>query len=498
MEKLLGVTAEELTELIDSDEHFPATQQDEPSPFQYAAGEEPDWGWDGGGVYRWAALSTRFRDRGALLLNPDLRVQTSEAGRWIGYQSTPHGPAMDWQTELGAIRVIHTTKHGAASAMAEELAKEGGGAHGVVTVCALIGDIGWSGPALLAADTAQPQLEYEAQWNLVMKLAGHALPWWPRLLRRADVISQWSPGAPITVAEVLPGKQETTLRRAAESGAFDHVERTALTDLANALRNQRAESVNSDIRIFGRHSSRLKGERLLIAAQHRTEGYPLPRIDDQELLAEGWRTIAASQLFEAYEPLRIGRIHDSRLLPYGPQTEVPTNLATSRRWAQQLTACAPTALHAVLAGDAEDATFYTDEATGIPAVRRRAHRQSTWVFLSPLRLPDSGARLRSVILDDIVWITTTDGGIYPGPCTPSDHLWWGDGWGDRPTEAAWVISQLLDSLGTKVSLNDHWNHAPGGLMRLLNHQHPYGMELSRSMLESARSGPLHEDPEDAA
>ncbi|MFE7780060.1 hypothetical protein [Streptomyces nigrescens] len=494
----MGINAEELTELIDSDEDFPAQRQDEPSPFQYAAGEEPDWGWDGRGVYRWAAGSTRFRDRGALLLNPDLDGRDFAVGQWIGYRPTPQGPAMDWQTELGTIRIIHTTEHGAASAMAEELAEEGGAAHGVVTVCALVGDIGWSGPALLAADIAQPKLEYEASWGLVMKLAGHALPWWPGLLRRADVISQWSPGAQVTIAEVLPDKQEATLRRAAESGAFDHAARTALTDLANALRNRRVEGVDSDIRIFGRHDPRLKGERLLIAAQHRAEGYPLPRIDDQELLAEGWRAIASSQLFEAYEPLRIGMLHDSRLLPYGPQTEVPAGLATSRRWSQQLTACAPTTLHAVLAGDAEDVTFYTDEVTGIPAVRRRAHRQGMWIFLSPLRLPETGARLRSVVLDDTVWITTTDGRIHPGPCTPSDHLWWGDGWGDRPTEAAWVISQLLDNLSTKVSLRDHWDRAPRGLMHLLNHQHPYGTELSRAMLENARSESHHDDPEDAA
>ncbi len=70
---------------------------------------------------------------------------------------------------------------------------------------------------------------------------------------------------------------------------------------------------------------------------------------------------------------------------------------------------------------------------------------------------------------------------------PGYHLWWGHGGGDLPTEAAWVISQLMDDISTRVSLADHWDHAPAGLTKLLNKTRGYGTELPRAVLEHART-----------
>jgi hypothetical protein len=131
-------------------------------------------------------------------------------------------------------------------------------------------------------------------------------------------------------------------------------------------------------------------------------------------------------------------------------------------------------------------TFYTDRTTGIPIVRKGSSRDGTWVFLAPLQLSDQGA-LESVILEDTVWVQTTDGQIHPGPCTPGDRLWWGPGGGDRPTEAAWVLSQLMDDISTRVSFANHWHHAPAGLTKLLNETRGYGTELPRALLEHART-----------
>ncbi|MEU1661539.1 hypothetical protein ABZ527_36445 [Streptomyces griseofuscus] len=493
VEKLLHLDKGELDRLLEEDEDFPEGSQDHHDLFDQALGKEPPVTWDGGSVYTWAARSSRFRERGAVLLDPTLDTRSVAPGKWLGFQPTSQGPAMDWETDLGVVRIVHTTRHGAACAMAEELA-EAPGAQGVITVCALFGDIGFSGPALIAADTAQPSLEYETQWGLLTRLVGQPLPWWPRALRRSDVISQWLPGAPATLAEVLPDEKETTLRQAATVRWPDDAAKTALVDLANAMRNQHIDSLASEIRIFAEHGGHPHGDPLLIAARHRTEGYPLPRTDDRDLLAAGWRTIASSQLFEAYEPMEIGMYYATDLLPYGPHTEVRTRGPAARRWGQQLTPCTPTAVHAVLADDAQDVTFYSDPATGIPAVRKGSSRDGSWVFLAPLRLPDHGAQLESVILEDTVWIQTTDGRIHPGPCTPGDHLWWGPGGGDRPTEAAWVISQLMDDTSTHVSLTDHWHHAPTGLTKLLNQTRRYGTELLRAALEHARTQQADDTP----
>jgi hypothetical protein len=486
VERLLQLGKGELDRLLEEDEDFPDGSEEHLNQLDKELGKEPHWRWDGGSVYVWAARSSRFRERGAVLLDPSLDTRAVALGKWLGFQPTSQGPAMDWETDLGIVRILHTTRRGAACAMAEELAEDAG-SQGVITVCALYGDIGFSGPALIAADAAQPHLEYEAQWGLVTRLVGQPLPWWPSALRRSDVISQWSPGAPVTLAEVLPDEKESTLRQAATVRWPDDAARTALVDLANSLRNQYIGSLDLEIRIFGEHGAHPHGDPLLIAARHRTEGYPLPRTDDHDVLAAGWRTIASSQLFEAYEPLEIGMHYATDLLPFGPHIEVRTRGPAARRWGQQLTPCTPTALHAVLADDAQDVTFYTDRTTGIPVIRKGSSRESTWVFLAPLRLPDPDAQLKSVILEDTVWIQTTDDRIHPGPCTPGEHLWWGPGGGDRPTEAAWVISQLMDDLSTQVSLDDHWHHAPAGLRKLLNQTHAYGTELPRPVLDHARS-----------
>ncbi|MFH8749764.1 hypothetical protein ACH4GK_25625 [Streptomyces rimosus] len=87
-----------------------------------------------------------------------------------------------------------------------------------------------------------------------------------------------------------------------------------------------------------------------------------------------------------------------------------------------------------------------------------------------------------------VWITTSDGHVRPAPCTPTEHLWWGNGWGDRPSEAATVIDTLLDDLGATVDLREHFN-APKGLVSLLNEEHEQGTKLTRSTLLQARMRP---------
>ncbi len=485
VEKLLQLAPGELDHLLEEDEDFPRGSKVHDSDVDWARGREAHWRWDGGQVYEWAARSTRFRERGAALLDPTLETRAITPAKWVGFQPTSQGPAMDWETDLGVVRLLYTTRPGAARALTEELTEEAG-AQGVITVCALWGDIGFSGPALVAADTAQPSLEYEAQWGRVTKLIGQPLPWWPGLLRRADVISQWSPGAPVTIADVLPDEREAVLRQAASVWRPSDAARNALTDLANSLRNERISRVNREIDIFGEAGAHPQGDRLLVAARHRTKGYPLPRTNDRELLAEGWRHIASSQLFEAYEPLSIVMHCDPGLLPFGPHVEVSAHSPAARRWARQLSPCAPTAMHAILADDAQEVTFYTDFMTGIPVVRKGTAHRGKWIFLAPSRLPDR-AQLRSVILQDTVWVRTADRWIYPGPCTSAGHLWWGPGGGDRPTEAAWVISQLLDDVGSEVTLDGHGRRAPDGLRRLLNQPLKPGTELMRAELEQARA-----------
>ncbi|WP_241269265.1 hypothetical protein [Streptomyces chrestomyceticus] len=187
-------------------------------------------------------------------------------------------------------------------------------------------------------------------------------------------------------------------------------------------------------------------------------------------------------------PDAVGREPD--LLPYEALTEVPDRHGTIiERWAHRLALCDPTAAHAVLADDDRVDTFFLDPLTDIPALRTPADRGNpTWRFYAPRFLPANGAELASTVLHHTVWITTSDGHVHPAPCTPTEHLWWDNGWGDRASEAATVIDTLLDDLGAAVDLREHFN-APKGLVALFNEEHKQGTELNRSPLLQARMRP---------
>ncbi|GAA4989789.1 hypothetical protein GCM10023205_71220 [Yinghuangia aomiensis] len=85
-----------------------------------------------------------------------------------------------------------------------------------------------------------------------------------------------------------------------------------------------------------------------------------------------------------------------------------------------------------------------------------------------------------------MWAVMSDGSVHPAPCAPTLHLWWGDGWGDRPTEAYFVVNHLLDAPATAPDFHLHWKRAPAGLTALLSKEHQAGAELTRAVLLHAR------------
>lgn len=114
-----------------------------------------------------------------------------------------------------------------------------------------------------------------------------------------------------------------------------------------------------------------------------------------------------------------------------------------------------------------------------------ASERGKWRFHAPLSLPASG-QLASVVLQDTAWITTGEGLVFPAPCAANEHFWWGDGYGDLPTEVAYVTSLLLDDLRAVPDFGEQWASAPRGLVALFNEEHPPSVELSRAALLHAR------------
>ncbi|MFF9585329.1 hypothetical protein [Streptomyces achromogenes] len=204
VQQMLGVNSFGLWRLVRKYDDFP-----QPTELFAAFGgkKEPEEVWDGFQVYRRAARTLEFASRGAVLLRP-LPVDLPP-GRWAGYKDTVRGPALDWHTVLGMIRIVHCDDRKVATDVATEVAG-GGNPDGVVTVCAVYGDRSFRGPALVAADTAHPGIEYEADWGDVAALTGQNLPWWPALLRLPHLIREWKPGAPAAVRSPWSGRGWTT------------------------------------------------------------------------------------------------------------------------------------------------------------------------------------------------------------------------------------------------------------------------------------------------
>ncbi|MEU6680990.1 hypothetical protein [Streptomyces sp. NPDC046925] len=483
VQEILGITSFGLWRLVRKYDDFPQpTQPPHGSARAFGDKKPAEEVWDGTQLYRWAARTPEFSHRGALLARP--LPEEVAPGRWGGYKDTTRGPASDWHTAVGTIRFVHNDDSQTATKVATALA-EAGNPDGVRTVCALYGDIGITGPALVATDVTRPRIEYEARWGVAATLAGHELPWWPHLLRLPHVIRQWQPGAATTIAKVPSNDNEVLLRRVAANTIFESSSHLAATHMANQIRNERTDNIRHENETFGETE-----HPVIIAAEPDTTDHPLPTNGDRKTLKSGWHRLALSNHADAVAALEVAVGREPALLPYGAVTEVPALSANiAERWARRLTMCDPTAAHAVLArGDSPDA-FFVDPLTDMPVLRTSDQdRKPLWRFYAPLSLPAGGAELASVVLHHTVWVTTSDGHVHPAPCTPSAHLWWGDGWGDRPSEAATVVNTLLDNLGATVNLDKHWM-APKGLTALFNDEHKQGSELTRSTLLHARMTP---------
>ncbi|MFF8646443.1 hypothetical protein [Streptomyces sp. NPDC015345] len=260
--------------------------------------------------------------------------------------------------------------------------------------------------------------------------------------------------------------------------------------MANDIRNNRIDHTLHDIKIFCMEGYGKTPNQVVTGAVPDTSHHPLPCDGDREVLKAGWHKLALHTHPDAVAALEVAVGREPDLLPFGAVTEIPVQPGIiSDRWTHRLTMCDPTAAHAILAQDAKAEAFFIDPLTDMPVLRTPGDDgKQVWRFYAPLSLPASGTELASVVLHHTLWVLTRDGHVHPAPCTPTEHLWWGDGWGDRASEAAAVVDQLLNDLGATVDLHKHWD-APKGLTALFNEKHKEGAELTRAALLHARMTP---------
>ncbi|MFI2078509.1 hypothetical protein [Streptomyces triculaminicus] len=102
VQQLLGVNAFGMWRLVWKYDKFPTPTVKPYSPFNRQEPEEVRGGTE---VYSWAARTAEFAHRGAVLLRP--LPEEPALGSWLGYRDTLRGPALDWRTDLGVIRIVH-------------------------------------------------------------------------------------------------------------------------------------------------------------------------------------------------------------------------------------------------------------------------------------------------------------------------------------------------------------------------------------------------------
>ncbi|WP_329203368.1 hypothetical protein [Streptomyces sp. NBC_01435] len=242
------------------------------------------------------------------------------------------------------------------------------------------------------------------------------------------------------MVEVPANADEKILRRAAANESFDVTSRAAAMDMANGIRNNRIDTTSHEIEIFCKKGYGDTPNQVVPGAVPDTSRHPLPCDGDRQALQAGWLGLALDTHPDAVAALEIAVGRDPDLLPFGAVSEIPAQHGTvSDRWTHRLTRCDPTAAHAVLAQDAKVEAFFIDPLTDMPVLRTFGDGgRQVWRFYAPLSLPADSAELASVVLHHTLWVLTSDGHVHPAPCTPTEHLWWGDGWGDRASEAAAV------------------------------------------------------------
>ena len=324
---------------------------------------------------------------------------------------------------------------------------------------------------------------YDVAWTHLAKVVGTPLPYWPRSLRRTDLIEAWSPGDPVATAPAVPYLDTAALRDLADTYQADHPAAQVLTAMARHAAHQAMDDALNDLRCLDFHKEP-KAPVLTIAARPLTVPAGDPRDLDPTTRRGAWLellnradTLAATCVDQAMK-------QDSGAdFPYGnPDHVTVDSTAAAREWVARLrpvTVPLPAGFR-MLTGRATTGEAMIDPLTDAP-VRRRD--DTTLVAAMPQRLPAT-APLAEVILDRPIWVRTKDGCVWPAP--QDSH--YGPSWGytgTGPGTLALTIGHLLDDINATGA---HGATGEEALERLLQLPLPKGTVLTRTELDAVRDG----------
>ncbi|MEY9860213.1 hypothetical protein ABH935_005849 [Catenulispora sp. GAS73] len=297
------------------------------------------------------------------------------------------------------------------------------------------------GPRLLIVEAEAPEQTYYANWRDLAEVLGRDIPWWPRSMRRPAQMAQWEPDGSPAAYEPTTHRDVAALLDLADREPEGSPARLAAVSLA-AQWHDEAFSAATDEIANALNAPQWKGWMLAARPLRHRAPHFIRRIPEAEV-RRGWGQIACRTDHTAWACVQLAsEMHGGGVFPFGDHIEIAASTGPAAEWASRLVPTEPTAVLAYLDGaNAIDAL--KDPATGLPVAQRRNTTGAPAAMYSTLatqRLPTTSP-LAQFIVDDVIWIRTQDGVLYPAPRLYGETL----GFGYRGPEAR-RLAQLIERL----------------------------------------------------
>jgi hypothetical protein len=432
--------------------------------------------WQEADVLRWAAgndpgLAARI----PLLHWPD----APSPAEYLGARADGQDALLGWKTSQGTVWIVWRALDPIMLSLPDLVRR----VDDVTVLVNVEPDFGLDGPRVKAVNQAAPNDPYELPWSDLSRVLGQPVPYWPLSLRSTELICAWKPGAKQVIAPARPDLDTAALLRLAAVFDDNHPAQRTLLNLARVAQAHNTTSALRDLDIL--HEAINRGsppkETTAIAAVP----MPVPNADREDLdtavRRAGWLAILSRCDTLSVQCVREALAwNGGKDFPFSNPNQVDPTQGPGTEWTKRLQPIERTAAFELM-DDTSDGQTLTDPATDAPALRRA---DGTLVAAIPQRLPATTPLAELILSEDLVWIRTADGTLYPAPKHATQGLSWGYS-GGKPTELAALIDRLLDDITAAAPGN---YDAPDGLQQLTHMPWPAGTVLTREQLDAARAG----------
>lgn len=426
---------------------------------------------------------------------------------YLGSETFPDIPGyvfLSWNTSVGELTAAYATNGKTHMSRASQVRHHKPDIRVLIEPLADTAFLDPEGPDV--RDHAGQAPERRVPWKHYAHAIGQPAPYWPPHLKHERLIRQWRPGDSTVYTTPTTEPDPSSLL---ELAALYPPGSTTVAVLRHYyLSVMRSVTGDSDICVETLNEARHLADSLTLAAS----AIPIPDPGmDTELYSDDTLRAVFSDIVHRQDTL--GEHAVLALTSIGMTEYFPFTKPARHRLGKYLTETNPEAspqfnewrarLEPVPTRTA-DARFaqldqeerhvrFLDPATGAPVlkddlsdVRTDVGEHAQYWTMRPRRLPTTSP-LAEVILDgedqDMAWVRTEDGTLYPLPCGRRDYNWGYHGSG--PANLTVIVERLLDdiSAATPDTLQQPESNA---LEKLFQHSPTEGKTLSRATLEQAR------------